>query len=372
MLSHRATPPARLRGDMKPYLSAVWSLVLGIAIAPSAAAQQPGSAGATRPNLKVLQALPESQLFPLMNLVADSLGVRCDYCHVQATPDFSKTPSNVGGWIFDRDDKPQKRTALEMMRMIVDLNAGRFRGQMQVTCYTCHRGSTRPSRLPPLAGSTRTPAATPLPPADRVWTDYVNAVGRSDASPRTAMVFRGWDDRSEGRYGKFEVTVTSDRYRATVSTAQGTTSQGVDAEGAWVTANDRVLRLSAAADLARIRRIVMRYRPVKERPSDLRVVGIDRVGGRDAYVATGRIDAVTTQTMYFDIVSGLLRRDLITIETLLLPLEEQTDYDDYRDVNGVKMPFHIHTSEGAPYGDVTRTMIEIRRDVAVEDALFRP
>ena len=362
---------------MMPDLRAL-SFAVAAAIAPlNAAAQQPALAGATRPNLKVLQALPEAQLFPLMNLLADSLGVRCDYCHVQATPDLTKTPSNVGGWVWDRDDKPQKRTAVEMMRMVVELNAARFRGQSRVTCYTCHRGSTKPERLPTLppalAGGARTPAAPQLPSADRVWTNYVNAVGRADGpAPGTAIVFQGWDDRSEGRYGKFEVTwAGASRYRATVSTPQGTSSQGLDGDVGWVTTNNGVLRLSAF-DLGRLRRIAMRYSPVKDRPSDLRVVGIDRVDDRDVYVATGRIDAVTTNTMYFDVVSGLLRRDVITTETLLLPLEDQVDYDDYRDVNGTRLPFQVRTSDGAPYSTVVRTVLEIRRDVTVDDALFRP
>src|ERR1044071_7859946 len=94
----------------------------GTAAVTPAAAQPPPAAGASRPKLQVLQALPESQLFPLMNLLAESLGVRCDYCHVQATPDFTRTPSNVGGWLWDRDDKPAKRKAREMMQMVVDLN----------------------------------------------------------------------------------------------------------------------------------------------------------------------------------------------------------------------------------------------------------
>jgi hypothetical protein len=351
----------------------VVAIVLAAVMAPHrAAAQQPGSAGAARPNLKVLPALPESQLFPMMNLLADSLGVRCDYCHVQATPDLTRTPSNLGGWVWDRDDKPQKRTALEMMRMVVELNAGRFKGQSRVTCYTCHRGTTQPARLPPLppalAGSARTPEATPLPSADRVWTDYVNAVGPAAG----AIVIRGWDDRPEGRYGRFEITVSgADRYRITLSTSDGTVNQGLDGEGAWVATNDRVQRLSSS-DVARMRRIAMRYRPVKERPSDLRVVGLDRVGDRDAYVATGRIDGVTTQTLYFDAVTSLLRREVITTETLLLPLEDQVDYDDYRNVNGVWMPFLIRTSDGAPYATATKIVAEIRRDVAVDDALFRP
>ena len=352
------------------------AIVVVAAIVPQRAAAQPGSAGAARPNLKVLQALPESQLFSLMNLVAGSLGVRCDYCHVQATPDLTKTPSNVGGWVWDRDDKPQKRTALEMMRMVVELNVSRFKGQSRVTCYTCHRGTTQPARLPPLppalAGSARTPAATPLPSADRVWTDYLNAVGHAASPTAGALVIRGWDDRPEGRYGKFEVTVAgADRYRITLSTPDGTVNQGLDGEGAWVATNDRVQRLSSA-DVARMRRIAMRYRPVKERPSELRIVGIDRIGEHDAYVATARIDAATSQTLYFDAVTGLLRRELITTETLLLPLEDQVDYEDYRDVNGLRMPFLIRTSDGAPYATATKTVAEIRRDVAVDDALFRP
>jgi len=324
----------------------------------------------------VLQDLPESQLFPLMNLLADSLGVRCDYCHVQATPDFTKTPSNMGGWLWNRDDKPPKRKAREMMQMVVDLNAGRFNGEPRVTCYTCHRGATQPTRTPPLAppaGSATTPAAVPLPSVDRVWTNYVAAVGHVDSvAPGTGTIISGWDDRPEGRYGKIEIVVAgTDRYRATISTADGTVSQGLDGEVGWITTNTGVLRLSGA-DLARLRRIAMRWRPLKERPANLQVVGVERSGGRDAYVATARIDPTTTWALYFDVVTGLLRREVTTTETMLLPLQEQVDYDDYRDVSGVQMPFHVQTSDGAPYATVTRTFLQIRRNVAVDDALFRP
>ena len=49
-------------------------LLLAATAAPGTAdAQAPALAGDTRPNLRVLKTLPESQLFILMNLVADSL-----------------------------------------------------------------------------------------------------------------------------------------------------------------------------------------------------------------------------------------------------------------------------------------------------------
>ena len=357
------------------------------ALAPSAAEQptvalsapagrQPATAGATRPKLRVLQTLPESQLFPLMNLVADSLGVRCDYCHVQVAPDLTQTPANVGGWVWDSDDKPQKRIAREMMRMVVDVNAASFKGQPRITCYTCHRGSTEPARtlpLPPSASTETTPAPLPLPSADRVWSAYVNAVGRgADDAPGTGTIMSGWDDRSEGRYGKVEVvTAGTDRYHVTVATPGRVSRWGLDGEAGWVTTSNGVLRLSGT-DLVRLRRIAAWYRPLRERPANLDIIGIERVDERDAYVASARIDPITTQTLYFDVVTGLLRREITTTETMLLPLQEQVDYDDYRNVNGVRMPFRVRTSDGAPYDTVTRTFMQIRRNVAVDDALFRP
>ena len=354
-----------------------WRL-LSLVLPAAVAAQQPGSAGEKRPKLEVLQALPEAQLFSLMNLVATSLGVRCDYCHVQANPDLSRTPSNVGGWVWDRDDKLAKRRAREMMKMVVELNASRFNGEAKVTCYTCHRGATQPARLPalppPLPGAARTPPPTLLPSADRVWAAYVAAVGRVDASPPgMGMSIRGWDDRPEGRYGKFEIMVAGpDRYRISLTGPELTLNQGLYGDVAWGMANNAVQQLSSPADVARMRRIAMRYRPLKDQPPNLRTIGIERLEDHDAYVLQATIDSVTTQRLYFDVVTGLLRREITTTETLLIPLEEQVDYDDYRDVGGVQMPFRIRSSDGAPYSTTTRTILEIRRNVPVADSLFRP
>jgi hypothetical protein len=86
----------------------------------------------------------------MMNAIADSLGVRCDHCHVRVSPDPTKTWSLAGGWVWDRDDKQPKRVAREMMRMVMDVNSRQFGGRTVVTCYTCHRGTVAPDRFPPL------------------------------------------------------------------------------------------------------------------------------------------------------------------------------------------------------------------------------
>jgi hypothetical protein len=351
--------------------------LLSLMLSAPAFSQQPVTAGATRPKLEVLTSLPESQLFPLMNLVSTSLGVRCDYCHVQATPDLSRTPSNSGGWVWDRDDKLPKRRARDMMKMVVALNATHFKGESRVTCFTCHRGTTQPTRLPSLPpappGTFRTAGPTPLPPAERVWSAYVAAVVQLEApSPNIGTIIRGWDDRPEGRYARFEVIIAgSDRYRLTLTAPDALTRQTTDGTRAWFATNDQVQVSSSPADLARMQRIATRYRPVKEQPPNARIIGVERVDDHDAWVMQGRVDSITTRTSYFDVITGLLRREITTTETILLPLEEQIDYDEYRNVNGVQMPFRIRTSDGAPYSNTTRLILDILRNVPVADSTFR-
>ena len=131
-------------------------LLAAVALASRAAAQQPGSAGATRPNLKVLQALPEAQLFSMMNLVAESLGVRCDYCHVPEARDAAAAGPAGGPERLDfaSDDRVTKRTARFMLRMVDSLNGvvlaalpQRHDPPVRMDCVTCHRGSPLPQTL---------------------------------------------------------------------------------------------------------------------------------------------------------------------------------------------------------------------------------
>src|ERR687889_2187721 len=113
----------------------------------------------TRKNIQVLKGLPESQLFPEMNFISASLGVQCGFCHVSN----GKDAQGRTNWVWESDDKEEKKTARDMMRMVLAVNGGDFglsRGQ--VTCYTCHRGQEHPQNLPDLP--LPTPGPRPGPP----------------------------------------------------------------------------------------------------------------------------------------------------------------------------------------------------------------
>jgi photosynthetic reaction center cytochrome c subunit len=72
-----------------------------------------------------------------MQFITSSLGVQCEYCHVEKA--------------FDKDDKKPKQTARKMMQMMFAIDAN-FDGQA-VTCYSCHRGSRKPLAIPVIAES---------------------------------------------------------------------------------------------------------------------------------------------------------------------------------------------------------------------------
>ena len=77
-----------------------------------------------------------------------ALGVRCQYCHVGGDG------ISFDGVIFDSDDKPAKRTARAMLRMVDQLNTvtlpqlpKRAEPRVVVECVTCHRGIAIPKSL---------------------------------------------------------------------------------------------------------------------------------------------------------------------------------------------------------------------------------
>src|SRR5258708_23786898 len=111
---------------------------LGMALS----SQTPATAGASQEktveqvqkNIKVLNGMPQSQFIPAMNYMAASLGVRCNFCHVNTN----------GQWDYASDEKEEKETARGMIKMVLDVNKTTFHGNPQVSCYTCHRGRTSP------------------------------------------------------------------------------------------------------------------------------------------------------------------------------------------------------------------------------------
>lgn len=115
-------------------------------------------------NLKVFpKDMPRALLISNMKGFAQALGVRCTYCHV------GEDGKPLSTFDFASDAKDKKLTARTMLLMAHRINAQDFDGQMKVTCFTCHRGSTAapPTEPPPGVNFVPPPPGMPPPPAKK-------------------------------------------------------------------------------------------------------------------------------------------------------------------------------------------------------------
>ena len=107
-------------------LTVVWAAPL-ISQEPTPA---PKPAEEAYKNIQVFKGMPAPQLMDAMKSFTNSLGVKCDFCHVMGA--------------FEKDDKEEKQTARKMILMARGINKDNFGGERRVTCWTCHRGATEP------------------------------------------------------------------------------------------------------------------------------------------------------------------------------------------------------------------------------------
>jgi outer membrane lipoprotein-sorting protein len=112
---------------------------------------------------------------------------------------------------------------------------------------------------------------------------------------------------------------------------------------------------------------------LKDQFSTLKVVDKQKVGDRDAYLLEGVNSNGYREKLYFDTETGLLVRRVLYNKTVLGLDPLQTDYLDYKEVDGVKLPFTIQTSYlDNSHLNTTRKFSQIKHNVPVDDAKFDP
>jgi hypothetical protein len=364
----------------------LWGRVVEIRSAAQAPQQGDKPVEQTRKNIQVLKGLPESQLFNEMNFISASLGVRCDFCHVKQGKD---PKTGFDNWVWESDDKEEKKTARDMMRMVLAVNKGDFglsRGA--VTCFTCHRGQMHPQSLPtlPLAASGHEPpppgaaaSATPRPSPEapptvqQVFDKYVAAVGGQAAiSKLQTTTIKGTREASQGRVWPFEISSKGpDKFLMVVQVPNlGTVTQALNGATGWIN-NPRVHRELNPTELSDVRHAAELYDVVKFKPSPtMRVAGRRKVGDRDALIVVDRPSEGVSTRYFFDAQTGLLLRITTLTDTMLNALPEQIDFEDYRDVDGVKLPFLVRVSAIDTFNSFTRNITEVKHNVPVDDKLF--
>jgi photosynthetic reaction center cytochrome c subunit len=392
----------------KPAIAAMAGLAMwcaGVAAQGTPPPQGPptgGGRGGPPKNLQVLKDVPQDQLQLTMQYIAASLGVQCNYCHVQGQNEL--------------DDKDTKKTARRMMKMVDELNATFFDGKPRVSCASCHNGRNRPVRTAPLAiemtpeqaaaaaagrgrggqggaggpgrGAGPQEPQVPTETVDQIVAKYVQALGGEQALQNAkTRVMTGTlttrdllsanitvQEKGAGQYRIDIATQPNPTVRATNGTAAWTVGGGRGGGGGGG-APDAPRDLSGFQMQQGLRLADFGLAlHMKERYSTLLVnKAYETINGRPVVVLTGTSYPNVTEQLSFDRESGLLLRRTVATGSggtgfNIMNLGEQIDYSDYRDVGGIKVP---HTVRHATWNQAsTGKFTDVKINAPVADDVF--
>jgi outer membrane lipoprotein-sorting protein len=327
-------------------------------------------------NIKVFKGVPASQIIPAMHFIAASLGVRCTFCHVMQghPPRFD----------FAKDDKRPKRTARKMVLMMRSINENNFHGRMAVTCATCHNGHPHPDAVPALAAASFAPPGPPpgrpafqmMPMPPKVLNAYYQAIGGAEAAQKiTTRVLKGTLTMGPNRTAPVEIYEKApDKFLAVATFPNGRTMErGTNGTIAWMSTPRGVMRVSGP-EAEVMKRQSDFYGDLdvvnlKQNYPRMRVRGTEKIGGREAYILEAHaVSGGAFERLYFDKENGLLLRVVHFTPTPVGNLPDQTDFSDYRQVEGIKVPFQVETS--STEGVTTETFTDVSLNTPIEDSRF--
>lgn len=321
-------------------------------------------------NIQALKGVPADLVFPSMQFITASLGVECEYCHVRGEK----------GLEFDKDDKKNKVTARKMMQMMFAINKDNFEGKREVTCYSCHRGAADPVATPLVATEDPKPEPEPskapgdakpvLPPADQLLDKYLSAIGGAAAWQKVTSRFEKGKIDANGHQLPIEVFAKApDKRISSMHLPNGDSITAFDGKQGWLSNAGHPHMMSAAEnDAARIDSDFYFASHVKTLFQKFSVVPGEKIDGHDTYLVFGRNEGQPPLRLYFDQQTGLLLRLVRYAETALGPMPTQIDYTDYRDADGLKIPYRWTLAR--PGGRFTIQIDQVQQNVPVEDAKF--
>lgn len=302
-------------------------------------------------NVQVLKGLPVDEFLETMGMFAASTGLNCTDCHI---------PESGGSWDRYADDNQLKRTTRGMVAMVNTINKSYFGGRQGITCYSCHNGNRRPKVIPSLAVQyTVNPIiedayeflqpASGAPPLDAVLDKYIAAVGgaarwKAVNSFIAEGTYTGFDD-----FDTYPVQVFAKgpNQRSIVLHSQyGDITTTYDGRNGWLASPTEtkpapVIVLTGGnlegtgleAELAfpgQIKQVLTNW-----------IVGpLSVIGDTEVRIVQGKKASGIPIKLYFDNETGLLVRLIrYSSESPVGRVPTQVDFENYRDVQGIKFPF---------------------------------
>lgn len=146
--------------------------------------------------------------------------------------------------------------------------------------------------------------------------------------------------------------------------------QGYDGTVGWSDDPQDGLKEKSGAQLMETARDADFYRPLhmEKTYTKLAVTGKDTVGDREAWVVEAGLPEGGSDKLYFDRETGLIVRALSQQHTDQGVSAVAEDFKDYREVDGIKLPFEVLQVNGD--STLTIKLGEVHHNVELEDSEF--
>jgi len=326
-------------------------------------------------NIQVLKGIPVDTFFDVMGMFASSMGEDCTFCHSKEA-------------VFRHeafgDPTPRIMRARQMIAMMNSINETNFGGRPMVTCFTCHRGNNTPVNAPRLSLQYGEPDDDPnvinFPPdtrmsADQILDRYLQAIGG------TAQLARLSSFIAKGTYSGFDtdhkelpvdIFARAPNQRTwIIHMPEGDSRRVFNGRNGWWAGPDGPAPVetltSGNLDRYRLEAMVAFPAGIKQAFSGWKV-GRTAIDDRPVQIVQGTNAGLLPVNLYFDSKSGLLVRLVRWNQTPVGPVPTEINYDDYRDVAGVKMPFSWTVSQ--TYMQMTIKLSAIQANAPVDAAVF--
>ena len=304
-------------------------------------------------NIQALRGISVDDFMGTMGIMSASLGFDCQECHELAGTDKVN-------WAADT---PRKITARKMVNMVTAINRDNFGGRQLVTCWTCHRNRDRPVTtpnfdivygMPNLERDDLVLASVPgLPKPEQILDKYLQALGgveklagmTSFAAKGTSVGFGGF-----GGGGRVEIYAKAPDQRSTIigfpdAPGRDASVRSYNGRVGWMKTPLSVLgeyQLSGSElDGVRLDAQLSFPGQIKQVLTALRTLEPGTIDDKDCDVIQANGPRRMVATLYFDKGTGLLVRMIRYGNSPIGRLPTEVDYSDYREVNGIKMPFRF-------------------------------
>jgi photosynthetic reaction center cytochrome c subunit len=327
-------------------------------------------------NVQVLKGMTVNEFMETMGFFSASTLLNCADCH---------TKESSGDWAKYADETPLKKTARRMVTMMRGINQANFSGRQAVTCFTCHRGDERPRAIPDLTEMYSMPPppepdqllkqAEGAPPAESLLDKYIEALGGAQkVGSVTSLIATGVYEGSPVSLmpgdSPLELYAKAPNQRTLILHADaGDATTSYDGRAAWsaapsVSAPVPVVPLTGTdLDAANVEAMLTFPGRIKQSLTNWRSGFPYTIDGNEVQVVQGTSPGKLPVLLYFDSKSGLLARMVRYKNLAIGRIPIRTDYSDYRDVSGIKMPFRIKLTDVAGQGTIRMTDVNLNAPI---------